>query len=74
MVQVVCTGKGAAMAIPKILSQVQLFANTKTPRVLYLGTPSFDRNDIFNIQTKGFQNADCPITKMDLSFYLNNMF
>jgi peptidase E len=67
MVQVVCTGKGAAMAIPKILSQVQLFANTKTPRVLYLGTPSFDRNDIFNIQTKGFQNADCPITKMDLS-------
>lgn len=55
------------MAIPKIISQVQSFANTNTPRVLYLGTPSYDRTDIFNIQTKGFQNANCQITKMDLS-------
>ena len=55
------------MAIPKILSQVQAFAKTETPRVLYLGTPSYDRDDIFDIQTKGFQNANCPITKLDLS-------
>jgi dipeptidase E len=67
MVQIVCTGKGAAMALPKILAQVQAFAQTKTPSVLYLGTPSYDREDIFNIQTMGFRNANCPITKMDLS-------
>ena len=55
------------MAIPKILAQVQAFAQTNTPSVLYLGTPSYDREDIFNIQTKGFQNANCPIMKMNLS-------
>ena len=67
MVQIVCTGRGSAMAIPKILAQVQHFAKTETPKVLYLGTPSFDRADIFRIQTKGFQDANCQITKMDLS-------
>jgi peptidase E len=67
MVQIVCTGKGAAMAIPKILAQVQQFANTDTPKVLYLGTPSYDRSDVYNTQTKGFQDARCPITKLDLS-------
>lgn len=55
------------MALPKMIHQVQTFAQTQTPKVLYLGTPSYDRDDIFNIQTKGFQDIDCPIVKMDLS-------
>eukprot|EP00554_Chaetoceros_debilis_P006242 CAMPEP_0194080788 /NCGR_PEP_ID=MMETSP0149-20130528/6722_1 /TAXON_ID=122233 /ORGANISM="Chaetoceros debilis, Strain MM31A-1" /LENGTH=283 /DNA_ID=CAMNT_0038762575 /DNA_START=139 /DNA_END=990 /DNA_ORIENTATION=- len=67
MVQIVCTGKGSAMALPKVIQQVQALAQTLTPKVLYLGTPSYDRDDIFSIQTKGFQNANCPIFKLDLS-------
>ncbi len=55
------------MALPKVISQVQTFAQTNTPKVLYLGTPSYDREDIFNIQTKGFQEINSPIMKMDLS-------
>lgn len=67
MVQIVCTGKGSAMALPRVIQKVQALAQTMTPKVLYLGTPSYDREDIFNIQTKGFQNANCPIFKLDLS-------
>jgi len=51
----------------KMVAQVQAFAKKETPQVLYLGTPSHDRDDIFHIQTKGFQNANCPIKRMDLS-------
>jgi len=67
MVQLVCTGKGSTMAFPKIVAQVQALAKQISPAVLYLGTPSYDKEDIFNIQTKGFRDANCPITKMDLS-------
>eukprot|EP00557_Chaetoceros_sp_GSL56_P011195 CAMPEP_0176486940 /NCGR_PEP_ID=MMETSP0200_2-20121128/5849_1 /TAXON_ID=947934 /ORGANISM="Chaetoceros sp., Strain GSL56" /LENGTH=273 /DNA_ID=CAMNT_0017883701 /DNA_START=178 /DNA_END=996 /DNA_ORIENTATION=+ len=67
MVQIVCTGKGASMALPKVISQVQLLAQTNTPSVLYLGTPSYDRDDVFEIQTKGFRDRQCKIIKLDLS-------
>lgn len=65
MVQIVCTGKGAAMAIPKIANQVYAMAQTQTPSVLYLGTPSYDSIQVFETQTKGWTN--CPITKLDLA-------
>jgi dipeptidase E len=67
MVQIVCTGKGASMALPKVISQVQLLAQTNTPSVLYLGTPSYDRDDVFEIQTKGFRDRQWKINKLDLS-------
>ena len=40
-------------------------AQTQTPSVLYLGTPSYDSMQVFETQTKGWTN--CPITKLDLS-------
>lgn len=67
MVQIVCTGKGAAMALPKVVAQVKYLAQSDTPSVLYLGTPSYDRDDVFEIQTKGFREGNCNVKRLYLS-------
>lgn len=66
--KIVCTGRGSALSnIPKIRDQVFELAKTKTPTILYLGTPSYDSESIFNIQTEGFRDAGCNIIRLDLS-------
>jgi len=66
--KIVCTGRGASLSnIPKIRAQVFELAKTKTPTILYLGTPSYDKESIFDIQTKGFKDAGCEIVRLDLS-------
>lgn len=66
--KIVCTGRGASLSnIPRIMAQVFELAKTKTPTIVYLGTPSYDKESIFDIQTKGFKDAGCNIIRLDLS-------
>jgi dipeptidase E len=65
--KVVCTGKGSSMSLPKVCSHVIELSQKAKPHVLYLGTPSFDDQSRFEIQTAGFKKAGCSIMKMDLS-------
>lgn len=66
--KIICTGRGAALTnVPVILSEVFQMAKTEKPVVVYLGTPSYDKQSIFDIQTKGFKEAGCEIIRLNLS-------
>jgi len=55
------------MSLPKVYSHAIALSKKEKPRVLYLGTPSYDNPRIFDLQTQGFQKSGCSIMKMDLS-------
>eukprot|EP00551_Chaetoceros_affinis_P009493 CAMPEP_0203670596 /NCGR_PEP_ID=MMETSP0090-20130426/6624_1 /ASSEMBLY_ACC=CAM_ASM_001088 /TAXON_ID=426623 /ORGANISM="Chaetoceros affinis, Strain CCMP159" /LENGTH=284 /DNA_ID=CAMNT_0050535487 /DNA_START=128 /DNA_END=982 /DNA_ORIENTATION=+ len=65
--KIVCTGKGKSMSIEKVYSKVIDLSKKTKPNVLYLGTPSYDSDNVYEIQTAGFRKAGCPIMKMNLS-------
>lgn len=65
--KIVCTGKGSSMSIEKVYSHVIDLSKKTKPNVLYLGTPSYDNQNVHEIQTAGFRKAGCPIVKMNLS-------
>jgi dipeptidase E len=69
--KIVGAGKGMSLALPVIYDKViSLSSKSSSPsdlNVVYLGTASYDREDRFLEQTKGFKAAGCKIYKLNVS-------
>mmetsp|Transcript_14414 Transcript_14414/g.20633 ORF Transcript_14414/g.20633 Transcript_14414/m.20633 type:complete len:320 (-) Transcript_14414:112-1071(-) len=69
--KMVGAGCGASLALPAIYNKViSLTSKSSSPsdvNVVYLGTASYDREDRFEAQTKGFKDAGCKIYKLNIS-------
>jgi dipeptidase E len=69
--KIVGAGKGMSIALPviydKIISLTSKSCSPSDLNVVYLGTASYDREDRFLEQTKGFKAAGCKIFKLNVS-------
>lgn len=58
------------MSHPKIVDSVLRLANQNdsTVRIVYLGTPSYDKEEPYLVQTQGYrQLSQCQVIKLDVS-------
>lgn len=69
--KIVGAGKGMSLSLPVIYNKViSLTPKSCSPsdlNVVYIGTASYDRQDRFEEQTKGFKAAGCKIFKLNVS-------
>eukprot|EP00974_Lingulodinium_polyedra_P055390 5326189-Lingulodinium_polyedra.AAC.1 len=55
------------MRLQPIVDKVVELSGTDLPKVLYVGTASFDRTDKFLRQTQAFRDMGCEIRRLDVS-------
>ena len=69
--KIVAAGMGNSLALPEIRDKViSLTSKSSSPsnvNVVYIGTASYDRQDRYEVQTKGFKDAGCKIFKLNIS-------
>ena len=66
-IKIVASGNERGMRLQPIVDKVVELSGVDLPKVLYVGTASFDRTDKFLRQTKAFREMGCEIRRLDLS-------
>ena len=66
-IKIVASGNERGMRLQPIVDKVVELAGTDLPKVLYVGTASFDRTDKFFRQTQAFRDMGCEIRRLDVS-------
>lgn len=69
--RIVAAGRGRSMNMPPIMNAVLDLVPRKQQsdiNMVYLGTASYDKSDVFHAQTSEYQKiANCRLTKLDVS-------
>ena len=65
--KIVAAGRSETLQMRAIIDKVIELSGTDLPKVLYVGTASFDRTDKFLRQTKAFREMGCEIRRLDVS-------
>ena len=65
--KIVACGRTETLQMQAIVDKVVELAGTDLPKVLYVGTASFDRTDRYNVCTKTFREIGCEIRRLDVS-------
>jgi len=66
-IKIVASGNERGMRLQPIVDKVVELSGVDLPKVLYVGTASFDRTDKFLRQTKAFREMGCEIRRLDVS-------
>jgi dipeptidase E len=66
-IKIVASGNERGMRLKPIVDKVVELSGTDLPKVLYVGTASFDRTDKFLQQTQAFRDMGCEIRRLDVS-------
>ena len=66
-IKIVASGNERGMRLQPIVDKVIELSGVDLPKVLYVGTASFDRTDKFLRQTKAFREMGCEIRRLDVS-------
>ena len=66
-IKIVASGNERGMRLQPIVDKVVELSGVDLPKVLYVGTASFDRTDRFNVCTKKFREMGCEIRRLDVS-------
>ena len=65
--KIVASGNEKGMLLKPIVDKVVELSGSECPKILYIGTASFDRTDKFLRFTKAFQEMGCEIRRLDVS-------
>jgi dipeptidase E len=65
--KIVACGRTETLQMQAIVDKVIELSGTDLPKVLYVGTASFDRTDRYNVCTKKFREIGCEIRRLDVS-------
>ncbi|KAL9184250.1 hypothetical protein ACHAXT_002336 [Thalassiosira profunda] len=65
--KIVAAGRGRALQLRPIVEKVVELSGVEQPKVLFVGTASFDRTDKFHLCTKRFQEIGCEIRRLNVS-------
>jgi dipeptidase E len=65
--KIVATGKPSAMQLQPIFDKIIDLTGVELPKVLFIGTASFDRTDRVNSNTKRFRDIGCEVCRLDVS-------
>ena len=66
-VKIVAAGQSQALQMPAVFEKVIELSGKDQPKIVYIGTASFDRTDKFNMCTKAFRELECEIERLDVS-------
>jgi len=66
-VKIVAAGRMKALQMPAVFEKVIELSGKEQPRIVYIGTASFDRTDKFNVCTLAFRELQCEIERLDVS-------
>lgn len=66
-VKIVAAGRMKALQMPAVFEKVIELSGKDQPKIVYIGTASFDRTDKFNLCTKAFRELECEIERLDVS-------
>jgi len=66
-IKIVASGNERGMRLQPIVDKVVELSGSDLPKVLYVGTASFDRTDKFLRQTQAFRDMGCEIRRLDVS-------
>jgi len=66
-IKIVASGNERGMRLQPIVDKVVELSGSDLPKVLYIGTASFDRTDKFLRQTEAFREMGCEIKRLDVS-------
>eukprot|EP00569_Conticribra_weissflogii_P008048 CAMPEP_0171331486 /NCGR_PEP_ID=MMETSP0878-20121228/2727_1 /TAXON_ID=67004 /ORGANISM="Thalassiosira weissflogii, Strain CCMP1336" /LENGTH=1046 /DNA_ID=CAMNT_0011832027 /DNA_START=353 /DNA_END=3493 /DNA_ORIENTATION=+ len=65
--KIVAAGRMKALQMKPIVEKIIQLSNTPLPKLLYIGTASFDRTDKFLMCTQAFRELGCEIRRLDVS-------
>jgi len=65
--KIVACGRTETLQLQAIVDKVVELSGTDLPKVLYVGTASFDRTDRYHVCTKKFREIGCEIRRLDVS-------
>ena len=65
--KIVAAGRMKALQLQPIVDKVIELSGSERPKILYIGTASFDRTDKFHLCTKKFREMGCEIRRLDVS-------
>jgi len=65
--KIVASGNEKGMRLKPIVDKVVELSGSVCPKVIYIGTASFDRTDKFLLFTKAFSDMGCEIRRLDVS-------
>ena len=65
--KIVACGRTETLQMQAIVDKVVELSGTDLPKILYVGTASFDRTDRYNVCTKKFREIGCEIQRLDVS-------
>ena len=66
-VKIVAAGRMKALQMPAVFEKVIELSGKEQPKIVYIGTASFDRTDKLNLCTKAFRELECEIERLDVS-------
>lgn len=66
-VKIVAAGRMKALQMPAVFEKVIELSGKEQPKIVYIGTASFDRTDKYNLCTKAFRELGCDIERLDVS-------
>jgi hypothetical protein len=69
--KIVAIGGGQAADKPWLRDQIIALTGKSRPTVLYLGTPSYDRDTGFEDQAAGFRTAGLPTARLGIYIRLS---
>eukprot|EP00986_Skeletonema_menzelii_P020107 scaffold30197_cov154-Skeletonema_menzelii.AAC.1 len=65
--KIVAAGRTETLQMQAIVDKVVELSGTDLPKILYIGTASFDRSDRYNVCTQKFREMGCEIKRLDVS-------
>ena len=65
--KIVAAGIGRALQLKPIVDKVIELSGVDLPKILYIGTASFDRSDKMLLNIKAFRDLGCEIRRLDVS-------
>jgi dipeptidase E len=65
--KIVACGRGRVIQASPIKQEIINLTGKTQPRVAYLGTATFDSDDAYNAQAKGFADSGCFVERVNLT-------
>eukprot|EP00579_Thalassiosira_antarctica_P008248 CAMPEP_0201879326 /NCGR_PEP_ID=MMETSP0902-20130614/10237_1 /ASSEMBLY_ACC=CAM_ASM_000551 /TAXON_ID=420261 /ORGANISM="Thalassiosira antarctica, Strain CCMP982" /LENGTH=701 /DNA_ID=CAMNT_0048407125 /DNA_START=119 /DNA_END=2224 /DNA_ORIENTATION=- len=65
--KIVAAGRMKTLQLPPVFEKVIELSGKEQPKIVYIGTASFDRTDKYNLCTKAFRELECEIERLDVS-------
>ena len=65
--KIVAAGRMKALQMQPIVDKILELSESNLPKLLYIGTASFDRTDKFLMCTKAFREMGCNVRRLDVS-------